>query len=571
MIPGDIGDAARLLRAGELTSTGLTAAVLARADDLDGVLGVYLDRYDAAAMDAAARADRELAAGVDRGPLHGIPVAIKDILTTADGPTTAQSLVLDRRWGGRRDAPAVARLRAAGAVITGKATTAEFATGTPDPTKPFPLPRNPWDPTSWTGGSSSGTAAGVAAGLFLGGLGTDTGGSIRVPSAYCGVTGLKPTFGRVPKTGCVPLAFSQDHVGPIARTARDCGLLLQAIAGHHRSDPNCADVPVPDMTAWPAGAGGAAGADRDAPLAGLRVGVVRDHHFPDGTDPAVPPAFADALSVLGRLGADLVDVALPRYPEMVAVCLVTIMVEALAYHRRTVTSRWADYSTATRLMLAHGAMVSAPDYVQAQRVRRLAQLELAAVFGDVDVAVMPTASVGAPDYDTLGHLDSLGLVHTMYWNATGNPVLVVPMGFTDRGRPLSLQLAAAPFAEPLLVAVGDAFQQATDWHRREPPMVARLAAGVPAGGGPPEAHLPLSLPMAPTAPRPPDPPPSDQAVADVSTVLSRAGLEVTGDDLVHLAGHDPWLAELVERLHRVDVGEEPPAVSFDPVARSGGW
>ena len=187
---------------------------------------------DASALDEARQADADFANGIDRGPLQGIPLGIKDIIATDNAPTTAQSLVLDPTWGDQGDAPVVARLRAAGAVITGKTSTMEFATGLPDADKPFPVPRNPWNTDHWPGGSSSGTGAGVAAGLFLGGLGTDTGGSIRGPAAYCAISGLKPTFGRVPKSGCVPLGYSLDHIGPMARSARDCAAMLQIIAGY---------------------------------------------------------------------------------------------------------------------------------------------------------------------------------------------------------------------------------------------------------------------------------------------------------------------------------------------------
>jgi aspartyl-tRNA(Asn)/glutamyl-tRNA(Gln) amidotransferase subunit A len=207
-IPLSITEAAAKLRDGSLTSVELTSAVLARADAYDGEVGSYLARFDEQALAAAATADSDLAKGVDRGPLQGIPLGVKDIIAAADGPTTANSLVLDPAWGAGKDAPVVSRLKSAGAVITGKLTTMEFAIGSPDPTKPFPLPRNPWDTKTWPGGSSSGTGSGVAAGFILGGLGTDTGGSIRIPAAFCGVSGLMPTFGRVPKSGCTPLGYS---------------------------------------------------------------------------------------------------------------------------------------------------------------------------------------------------------------------------------------------------------------------------------------------------------------------------------------------------------------------------
>src|SRR5262245_63745440 len=230
-LPCTIADAARAFRSGQLTSADLTAALLARAHAANEKLGAFIQIADETALAAAKQADADFAAGIDRGPLQGIPLGVKDILATLEGPTTAQSLVLDRSWGGRADALAVARLRAAGAVIPGKTTTMEFAIGAPDPSKPFPVSANPWDLARTPGGSSSGTGNGIAAGLFLGGLGTDTGGSIRMPAAFCGITGLKVSYGRVPAAGCVPLAPTLDTIGPMARSARDCAAILQADAG----------------------------------------------------------------------------------------------------------------------------------------------------------------------------------------------------------------------------------------------------------------------------------------------------------------------------------------------------
>jgi len=230
-LPGSIVEAGAMLRAGQLTSVQLIRTVLARADELDADLGCFLARFDDAALRAAAAADEELAAGIDRGPLHGIPLGIKDLLAAKEGATTAHSLVPSTVAPPGVDAEAVARLRDKGAVIVGKTSLSEYAFGAPDPSSGLPLPRNPWDRERWPGGSSSGTASGLAAGLFLGGLGTDTGGSIRIPAACCGITGLKPTYGRVPKSRCIPLAYSLDTVGPMARTAEDCALLLQAISG----------------------------------------------------------------------------------------------------------------------------------------------------------------------------------------------------------------------------------------------------------------------------------------------------------------------------------------------------
>ncbi|GAA2785069.1 amidase [Crossiella cryophila] len=445
--PGSLLAAAAALRAGEITSVALTESVLAAADRLDGWLGVYLTRLDDQALAAAARADRELAAGLDRGPLHGIPVGVKDSIALAGAPTTAQSLVADPGFHGGRDAAVVARLRAAGAVLTGKTTLMEFGIGLPDAAKPFPVPRHPLDPSRWPGGSSSGSASGVAAGMFLAGIGSDTAGSIRMPAAFCGVTGLMPTFGRVPTAGCVPLGPSLDRVGPLAHGALDCAAVLAALTS----------FTMPRL---------------DDDLTGLRIGVVREQHFPAHGDPAVAPAFDAALDVLAGLGAELTEVRLPLWPELITATLVTADCEGLAYHRDRLRTRWPDYTVAARGLLANGALVSGADYVQAQRVRRAGRAAVAALFDVVDVLACPTASTGAPPLSALttpaGHQDNdglFGLVHTPYWNSVRNPVLALPMGRTAEGLPLSLQLAGPDFGEQLLIQIGAAFQEHTGWHR----------------------------------------------------------------------------------------------------------
>jgi aspartyl-tRNA(Asn)/glutamyl-tRNA(Gln) amidotransferase subunit A len=466
--PRTLTEAAAALRSGAVTSRRLTETALAASDRHDAPLGTYLTRLDDLALAAADRADRDFAAGVDRGPLQGIPFGVKDILATADAPTTAQSLVLDRKWAEGRDAPVVARLRAAGAVITGKTTTMEFACGMPDPAKPFPVPRNPWDPDTWPGGSSSGTGNGVASGQFLAGLGTDTGGSIRIPASFCGITGLMPTFGRVPKSGCAPLGYSLDHIGPLARSARDCAAVLEVIAGPDASDPDCVDAPFATGT-WPTDA---------APLAGLRIGVVRDeHHFPDHCDPALAPTYDAAAGVLAGLGATVREVTLPYYDEMCTADIVVMGCEALAYHRNDAVSRWTDYFAATRTVLARGALATGADYVQAQRVRRVAQEAMAGLLTEVDVIVCPTTSRPAPalkPYLENGAdvLELFGYIHTGYWDTLGNPVLAAPMGLSADGLPLSLSFAGRPFDEMTLLRVADAYQQVTDWHLRVAPLVA---------------------------------------------------------------------------------------------------
>jgi aspartyl-tRNA(Asn)/glutamyl-tRNA(Gln) amidotransferase subunit A len=377
-------------------------------------------------------------------------------------------LILDREWGAGKDGPVVARLKAAGAVVTGKLTTSEFAIGSPDPSKPFPIPRNPWDLERSPGGSSAGTGNGIAAGLILAGIGTDTGGSIRCPAAWNGVTGLMPTFGRVPKSGCVPLGYSLDHIGPLARSARDCAAMLAIIAGYHPSDESCADRPVDDYL-------GALTGD----LSGVRIGVERANHFPDDADPALVGCFDAAVASLADLGADLVEVTLPYYDEISAALWVMMSAEALAYHREDLSARWEDYYALTRTNVSRGALSSGADYVQAARVRRVAQQALGEVFQTVDLISTPTSAIGAPTTEEMSGPRPERLFKTIftgYWDAVGNPALVVPMGFTASGLPLSLQLAARPFEEALALKAGDAYQSLTDWHLRVPGLVAETFA-----------------------------------------------------------------------------------------------
>jgi aspartyl-tRNA(Asn)/glutamyl-tRNA(Gln) amidotransferase subunit A len=454
-----LSEVSAAIHAGAVTSSTLTAALLERADRLDPQLGTYLARFDEAALAAAAKLDAELANGQDRGPLHGVPMAIKDIIATDDGPTTAQSLILDPAWGDQGDAPVVARLRAAGAVILGKTSTMEFACGCPDATKPFPVPRNPWDVTTWPGGSSSGTGSGVAAGLFYGGLGTDTGGSIRCPAAFCGITGHKPTFGLVPKCGCTPLGYSYDHIGPMARSAEDCALMLEVMAGFDASDLTSSKRPMsPSLSAM------------TGDLQGVRVGVDRSLQERFVVDPALPACFEAAIAVLANAGATIVDVTLPHYEALTSATMNGWPAEALANHRRDLQTRWLDYGRPTRAVLAARALVSGNDYVQAQRVRAVGVQAMKALFVSCDVVITPTAGVGALPVDGLDFASVIASVFTPVWNAVGFPALSAPMGFTAAGLPLGLQIAALPFADAVALNVAAGYQQHSDWHLRQPQM-----------------------------------------------------------------------------------------------------
>ena len=466
--PFTIADAAVALRSGALTSVELTRSLLARADAHDTTLGTYVARFDDAALAAAAQADADFAAGVDRGPLQGIPLGVKDIIAAREGATTACSKVLDPEWGRGIDAPVVARLRTQGAVITGKTATMEFAMGAPDPDGPFPIHRNPWDLERWPGGSSSGTGTGVAAGLVLGGLGTDTGGSVRIPAALCGISGLKTTYGLVPKSGVVPLGYSLDTVGPMARTARDCALILQAIAGVSDDDATSIDRPVPDYAAALSG-----------DVSGLRIGVERAHHsLAEGFDPACRDRFEDAVRALEDAGAEIVEVRFDGYPILTAASMVTVAGESLAYHRKDLQSRFGDYGRAARAALSMGAFYTAADYVQAQRVRAWGLDTLRRVLNECTVIVTPTIGVPAPRL-TDNFWAMMPWTYTPAWNLLGVPAMSVPMGPIAGGLPSGLQIIGGRFDDATVLRVADAYQHVTDWHTHVPDLVASAEAPGP--------------------------------------------------------------------------------------------
>jgi len=460
-IPRTIVEAAQWLRSGRISSAALTEVLLGLAHAAQGTLAAFNVLTDEPARAAARRADADFAAGVDRGPLQGIPLGIKDIIATTDAPTTANSRVLDPAWGAGHDATVVRKLREAGAVLMGKLGLHEFAIGWPDPATGFSIPKNPWDMSRSPGGSSSGTGAAVAGGLVLGGLGTDTGGSIRGPAAYCGISGLKATFGRVSKQGCVPLGYSLDHIGPMAHTARDCAILLDILAGYDPADPCAANVAVPDMQALMNMSGDAAG---------LRIGVPRDYFFTvPQLDPEIEAAVLVAVGLLESAGAVVQDVTIPHAAEALIAQRVVMLSEAYAYHEPDLQARPELYGAYTRRALQQGALYSAADYVQAQRVRSLVNQECAAALAGMSVLVVPTGITTAPtfaEWDPDSTFTNPSF--TSIWNLTGLPALSVPCGFSSAGLPIGMQIVGKPFEEPRVLAVGDAYQRLADWHTRVP-------------------------------------------------------------------------------------------------------
>jgi aspartyl-tRNA(Asn)/glutamyl-tRNA(Gln) amidotransferase subunit A len=342
----------------------------------------------------------------------------------------------------------------------------EFAIGWPDPETGMRFARNPWDLTRLPGGSSSGTGAAIAAGLILGGLGTDTGGSIRGPAAYCGISGLKPTFGRVSKEGCVPLGFSLDHIGPMAWTMRDCALMLQVIAGFDKLDPCTVSEPVPNFAENLSGS-----------LKGVRIGVARDF-FLDNPDlnPEVRQAVVAAVDAFKAAGAVAKDVVLSRAAISRVTQRAIMLGEAYAYHRNDLQNRPELYGRWTRRALTEGALFSAADYVQAQRVRSIINQEALEAMTELDVLITPTALGVAQVFEGTDPESTRKLPSFMsIWNLTGQPAASVCCGFTNDGLPIGMQLIGKPFDETTVLRVGDAYQQVTDWHTRRPVREAQPA------------------------------------------------------------------------------------------------
>jgi aspartyl-tRNA(Asn)/glutamyl-tRNA(Gln) amidotransferase subunit A len=444
-----IGEAARLFARGKLSPVELTEMLLSRIAEHDPKLNAFLLVTADQARVAARNAERRLRAGKG-GPLTGIPLAYKDIYETGGIRTTAHSRILAENVP-RRDAETIRRLAGAGAVMLGKLATHEFAIGGPAFDLPWPPARNPWDTKRFTGGSSSGSGAAIAAGLCLGSLGSDTGGSIRLPAAYCGVTGLKPTPGLVSRRGVIPLAPSLDTAGPMAWTAEDCALLLDAIAGHDPEDP--ASVPGPKISYAQAIA---------APVKGLRVGVLRKFFEHDA--PASPESLhmvVRAITALKDLGCVVEDATLPPVQDFNAVGRVIISAEAYALHEATVKTRLAEYSRAFRVRVLPGALLRAADYIAAQRRRSDLIATTANAFRKFDVLLSLPTTGAAPMLADQRHDDGfLRPLLTTVANVAAVPALVVCGGRTSSGLPLGLEFIGPAWGDATLLRLGHHFERA---------------------------------------------------------------------------------------------------------------
>jgi aspartyl-tRNA(Asn)/glutamyl-tRNA(Gln) amidotransferase subunit A len=452
-----LSDAAALVRARRVSPVELTRAMLARIERLDSQLTSYITVTAEAALAAAEQAEQAARAGEER-PLLGVPLALKDLFDTAGVRTTGGAKILAERVP-QRDATAVARLRRAGAVLLGKLNMHEFAFGVSTANPHFGTCRNPWDPSRIPGGSSGGSGAALAAGLCYGSLGSDTGGSIRIPAALCGVTGLKPTYGRVSRAGVLPLSWSLDHAGPMARTVRDVALLLTVIAGHDPADPASATVPVPDFTAG-----------LENGIRGLRIGLPRVYFFEELEDD-VAQAVEAAIEALRTEGAAVREVLVPHLDVAAAAFAPIISAEAAAYHQRWLRERPQDYGEDVRQRLLQGLLYPAVDYVNAQRARRWVRDGFLQTLEEVDVLLTPAVPTTAPPIPGPAVATPNPLTRcTFPINLTGLPALSLPCGFDRQGLPVGLQIIGRPFDEATVLRVGHTYQRLTDWHTRRPPI-----------------------------------------------------------------------------------------------------
>ena len=459
-----VTELAPLLERREVSPVEATEAYLERIDRVDSQLNSYITVCREEARAAAQEAEGEIAAGRYRGPLHGVPVAVKDQLDSKGIRTTGGSTILADHIPDR-DATVIAKLKEAGAILLGKLNMSEFASGDSFH-HPYGRPRNPWDLERNPGTSSSGSGAATAAALCATSIGEDTGGSIRGPAAFCGLVGIRPTWGRVSRYGMQGACWSMDTAGPISRTVADCALTLQAIAGYDPNDPYTWEDPVPDY---------AAGLDGE--IRGLKVGVVKERVYSEVVDAEVGDAVIAAIARLGELGAEIVEVSLPLMVHSAAVSSALIMVEAATLHRDNLAERLGDYDYNNRLRLLAGSIFPAQAYRRAQQLRHLLRQEMLEALQGVDVLAMPTSSIPAsliPERAGIGSKEEVLAGYagrrsfTSPYNLAGVPALSLPCGFTggEKPLPIGLQLAGRPLEEGTVFKVAYAYEQGTEWHRR---------------------------------------------------------------------------------------------------------
>jgi len=461
-----LAEASDCVRKKTLSPVELTQACLQRIEQLNPLLNAYITVIAETALNQARALEEEAQHNRWRGPLHGIPIALKDLIDTAGVHTTAASAVFADRIP-CRDAEVVSRLKAAGAIILGKLNMQEFAYGDTSVDSHYGAVRNPWNLEHIAGGSSGGPAAAVAVGLCYGALGSDTGGSIRQPAAYCGIAGLKPTYGLVSTRGVVPLSWSLDHIGPMCRTVEDVALLLQPIAGYDPLDINSLDVTAPTY----------AKAMRQK-VSRVRLGIPRAVFY-EKLDPEIEQAVDKALDVLRHLTGSAYEVELPAYGT-----IPVVGAEAYAFHAPYFTKTLQLYQPTTRRRLELGSGVTAAAYIEGRRELERLRRTVSTVFSTVDLLITPTTpilpstlqeSVNNAYAPPPGGVP-LSLRNTQRFNVYGLPSISIPCGFSRSGLPIGLEISGPRLGEPLVLALAYAYEQATGWHHRRPPVLARLGA-----------------------------------------------------------------------------------------------
>jgi len=462
----NIESASALIKTRKVSPVELTRACLSRIERLNPQLNAFITVTAESALAEARQAEADIQQHRWRGALHGIPIALKDLVDTAGVRTTAGSELFKDRVPAE-DAEVVRRLKAAGAVFLGKLNMHEFAYGGSSAVSFFGPVRNPWNVAHSPGGSSGGSAAAVAAHLCYGAIGSDTGGSIREPAAYCGIVGLKPTYGRVSTAGAIPLSWSLDHLGPLTRTTVDAALMLQVLAGYDPRDSSSLDTRVPDYAA----------AMRSA-TSSLRVGTPRDFFF-EGLDPDIQTAIEAALSVLKTLTGARLDIA-PlttdrTYTSVMDPCIAILQAEAYAYHQDYVAKSPELYQRPTLERILAGAKITTPTYIQSRRQMEQLRRSVSRGFGGVDLLITPTTSVPPfviadlqSDPTTMRPKEVRMLHNTRPFDMFGTPTISVPCGFTQSGLPIGMQITGAPGDEGTVLRLARAYEQATEWHKRQP-------------------------------------------------------------------------------------------------------
>ena len=454
----DLTDLTRRIQAGELSSAEATQASLSRIEALDGTLHSFALVLPEQALAQAREADAQISRGEIKGPLHGAPIAVKDLCWMQDVPTAAGTIV-HRGYRPAEDATVVRRLRAAGAVILGKLQLTEGAYADHHPQVTPPV--NPWHAAHWPGASSSGSGSATAAGLCYGSLGSDTGGSIRFPSAANGLTGLKPTWGRVSRYGVFELAATLDHIGPMTRSARDAAAMLGAIAGADESDPTALQDAVPDYLAG-IGQG----------LRGVRVGIAPA--WTEEADATTRQAVASSVEIVRGLGAQISEIRFPDVTQMIEDWFPLCGVEAAVAHEATYPARKDEYGPALSALIELGRALSGTDYQKIILRRNDFRGRVAALFRTIDLLLVPAQGFASPTLATMATLgEDAALMRSLLgftcpFDMSGSPTITLPCGFTEAGTPIAFQFVGAQLAEELLCQAGHAFQQATDWHTRHP-------------------------------------------------------------------------------------------------------